>query len=165
MKPTIETIKTMVNESHLINAAKTVFTAIAYEQTVAEIIKTKQMEVISFFKFKSAPEWQEKLKNKKVLPELITRPEDMYLASDEDFNLYLNEMHKFHKESGFKVKKNYCPLLVAESLTREAKRAFVDLLEPFTGISFDGLICSGLKNYHKYIDLNLSLFAGKVKIN
>jgi hypothetical protein len=60
------------------------------------------------------------------------------------------------------TKDGNCPLLEAESLERDAKQAFIDALEPYTGLSVHRLLCSGLKTYDKYIDLNLSLFANKV---
>jgi hypothetical protein len=158
----VQKVKEMTQDQNLIKAATAVFQAMAYEQTVREVIAPKQKEVIDFFKFKVAPD------NLDLCDfETITRYEDLYLVSTEDIQIYIKEMDLFHREKGFKKPSpDHCPLLIAESLTRDTKEVFVDLLEPFTGLSFHQLICAGLnKAYKPYIDLNLSLFAPLVKIN
>lgn len=155
---TVNTVKTMLHDKSLATLAKTVFQAMAYESVVRDIVEPKQQEVISFFKFKVAPD-NLRLTDKTM----IESYNELYLVSDEDMQLYCKEMHEFYIEQGFKVDMNYCPLLMAESLTRDAKRYFVDALSSYTGLTFDRLICSGMSIYKEYVELNLKYFASVVK--
>lgn len=157
---TLQAVKAMTQNKNLINAATAVFQALAYEQTVREVINPKKHELVDFHKFRISPDFKGL-----EMGEFITRHEDMYLAAEQDFTLYLNEMDAFHREKGFeKPSSNHCPLLMAESLTRELKAAFVELLEPYTGLSPQDLMCH-FDLRKKYIDLNLSLFSPLVKID
>lgn len=173
MKPqTLQAVKAMTKDQNVINAATAVFQAMAYEQTVREVIEPKQQEVVDFYKFKIAMENRQYGENYTSLTErryrgnhTITRPQDMYLSDDQDFKIYAAEMDSFHREKGFqKPSPDHCPLLMAEHLTRQTKWAFVDLLEAYTGMSSE-MLFRKYSLYKQYIDLNLSLFAPLVKIN
>jgi hypothetical protein len=157
---TLQAVKAMTKNQNLINAAKAVFQAMAYEATVREVIEPKQQEVVDFFKFKVAPE------NAKFhAGEVITDRKNMYLADDQDFRIYAAEMDAFHRAQGFiKPSPDHCPLLMAESMRREAVHLFIDLLEPYTGINRN-MLFARYKLYDQYVDLNLSLFAPLVKID
>ena len=154
-KLTVETIKAMHTDKVMVALAKNLFTAMAYEQTIADLVKPKQQEVVSFYKFQVAEE------NKKFGRETISNKDHMYLASEEDFTIYMNEMHKFYIANGFKVELGVCPLLQAESLTRTAEQAFVNASQQYTGLNVHNLICAGMKHYREYIELNLKMFASK----
>jgi len=142
----VKDVENMANESHLITAAKTVFEAMAYESCVREVVEPKQQKVVDFYKFAVCPEML-----KYNAGTQITKATQMYLASDDDFQIYLKEMNLFYIAEGFKLPAfGYCPLLMAEDLTRQAKMYFVDALEPYTGLSYKNLICSehALENLH-----------------
>jgi hypothetical protein len=157
---TLQAVKSMTKNPNLINAAKALFQAMAYEQTVREVIEAKQQEVVDFYKFKVP---QENLRY--IETPIIKRRQDMYMASDEDFKIYASEMDSFHREKGFKKPSpDHCPLLMAESMRRETIHAFIDLLEPYTGINRN-MLFARYKLYDQYVDLNLSLFAPLVKID
>lgn len=154
-----ESLKEAVKNKDIQSIAKSVFKAMAYTQTVAEIVKPIQQEIIDFYKFEIAAKWREP-KYRFEGDVLINRPDDMYLADDTDCNIYYEETHKKYLSAGFKLKeKGYCPLLIAEDLERKVKRAFVDSLEEYIGMNADDLICSGLKHYKAYIEINLRMFA------
>lgn len=158
---TLESVKGMVKDEAMISLAKSLFQAMAHVETVKEVIEPKQQEVIDKHQFKTLKIW-----DKVEGPRTITKESDMFLASDEDFQIYVDEMDSFHNEKGFKkISKDHCPLLMAESLLRDVQRVFVDSTKPYTGMDTDMLLCSrnGLNNYRTYIDLHLKLFAPIIK--
>lgn len=143
--------------TELITAAKTVFMAMAYTQSVREIVEPYQTELLAFWKFKVAPEWLEK----RGAPDfdVITEHKHSYLMDDSDSQIYFKELHCKHLEHGFKVQMNYCPLLTAESLESDAKKVLLEMAEPMTGISGHKLLCAGLDKYKMAIELLLQLCA------
>lgn len=155
---TLAEVKKMTKDKSLVSLATSVFKAMAYENIVRKIVEPKQKEVINFFKFKVD------IKNLRLTDKtVIVNESELYLISDEDMKLYCKEMNSFYIQEGFKVEFEYCPLLMAEDLTRKAKAAFVDALSNYTSISFDDLMSSGLDIYNEYIELNLKFFSSKVK--
>ena len=77
--------------------------------------------------------------------------------SDADFKIYNEETHKKALEAGFKIKKDYCPLLIAENLLIEAENNLIDTFEEITGIKRDDILNLDLRK--KYLDLTLSLMS------
>jgi len=152
-------MKAMVNNQACITVMTAVFEAMAFCETIRDIVEPKQKELIDFFKFKVSQEFKER-----IGIEVVTEYRQLYMADRSDWEIFDKEMIAFYKEKGLKHKEGCCPLLEAESLVREIKRHAIDILEPFTGISFDNLSWN-LKNYEKYVELLLSLFAPKVKNN
>ena len=152
-------MRAMVSNEACITVMTAIFEAIAFCETVRSIVEPKQNELVNFFKFKVRDEFKERRGI-----EVITEYRQLYMADESDWKLFDNEIVKFYKEQGLKHKEGCCPLLEAESLVREVKRHAIGILEPFTGVSWDS-ICWNLKNYEKYIELMLTLFAPVVKTN
>ena len=152
-------IKAMVSDESCITIMTSLFESMAFCETIRSIVEPKQSEVVEFYKFKVREDFRER----RGL-EVVDTPRNMYLADESDWEIYNNEMIAFYKEQGLKHKEGCCPLLEAESLVREVKRHVVGILEPFTGISWDKVSWS-LKNYEKYMDLMLTLFAPVVQQN
>jgi len=165
MKPTAESLQKMCADPDCIKVVNALFEAIAYEQTVSEMIKPKQQEVIDFFKFPVKAELIKEFTEINRLNEIqnpITDPELIYYASDEDCELYYKEMHRIHLELGFKVKLHYCPILMAQSKVRDVKVEVANFLEPYMGLNYDQISYS-LDGYKKYYDLVMKAFAPAVK--
>jgi len=150
-------MRAMVSNEACITVMTAVFEAIAFCETIRSIVEPKQQEVINFFKFKVQKEFKERRNI-----EIITEYKQLYMADESDWKLLDTEMVAFYKEKGLKHKEGCCPLLEAESLVREVKRHAIGILEPFTGVSWD-MLCWNLKQYEKYIELQLTLFAPIVK--
>ena len=151
----VQTIKDIQNDSTAQRLAKAVFLSIAYVQTVREVIEPKQQEVIDFFKFKIAKQWRDFEQG-----EIIKSHKHLYLADESDWIIFDEEMRRVYKEVNLiPSKEGNCPLLEAESIEREAKRALVNYLESFTGLSFERM---GISNYFKYLDIMLTILASKV---
>lgn len=154
-----EEVKKMISDPDCIKVVNALFEAVAYAETVRDVIEPKQQELIDFYKFETADMWTEKYGEPK---RVITKYDHLYLATDEDSNLLYKEMHKVHLELGFKVEMNYCPLLIAEDLVRKVKVQVADFLEPYMGVSYDQ-ISYNLDRYKKYFELVMTMFAGVVK--
>jgi hypothetical protein len=159
-KLTADKLRDFTNDPANIKIMEALFMAIAFEQTITEIVNKKQDEVISFYKFKVRDEFSERLGQ-----ECVTNHKDAYLMSDEDFEIYHKEMQAFYHSDACPVKprgKDYCPALEAQSAVRELKRTIADVFEPVLGIGSDTL-CRNLKYYNQYFDLIMTLFAPKMK--
>jgi hypothetical protein len=137
-------------------AAKTVFKAMAFAQTIRPIVEGYQQKIIDEIKPRVDPKhgWA---KNKTV-----TTFKDSCLMCDEDFKIYLKRCNEERIKAKLHVdNEEFCPLLVAEDLQRQAERAFIEAMEPITHLTLDKVLCSknGLENYRKLIDLSLRLLA------
>ena len=167
MVQTEQDVKRMVNDADNIKLMQTLFEAVAYCETIRDIIEPKQQEIVDAYGFMVSDEWIERKekKGRTVQKERITSHKDMYLASDEDFNLYLKELKAFYKEKGLKVKRDgNCPLLEAESLVRDVKMHVANAFEPYFGFGYNKISYS-LESYRKYFDLLMTMFAPVIKNN
>lgn len=143
-----------------------IYAAKAYVECVRDIIVPKQIEILKFYKFSISEEVKKIYENRNVTdyPQVIEHPRYLYLLDDSDVKIYCEEMKKFHQEMGFKLNSpDNCPLLEAESLEREVNRHAVDFFEPYFGVNSDKLICAGLTEYRKFIDLLMQMFASNVE--
>ena len=140
--------------SDQIAAAKALLMAMAYVQTVRSIVESYQNELLAFWKFKAQTEYTERGRE-----EIILNHKHSYMMDEADSNIYLKELHKKHLENGFNVKFGDCPLLIAESLEREAKQLLVEVMEPVTKIKWEMFfnVISWQEKIKQYIDLTLSL--------
>lgn len=141
--------------NQMIAACKSTLMAIAYTQTVRPIVEGYQKKNLEIIK----PLDDE--------GKLITDLKHTYRMNDKDFNDYLDFCHEDAIKNGFEVKeRGYCPLLIAENLERQSKRLLIDVMKDHTGLEgldADKLICSGLDNYNKAVELTLNLLTKYVK--
>lgn len=138
---------------HIIIACEALLTAMAWQQVITPIVQTKQIEVLTFFKF--APD--EKYAD---MASPILDPKYSWCLDDDDFTIYHAEMEKWKNEQyPGKYPPDHCPALTAETLVRDAQKVLIDLCEEFTGLSLDMLLNSGLDTLKEYIDLQLRMLA------
>lgn len=136
-------------------AAETVFLAMAWTQTVEPVVKGYQQKILNDYVFNYALEWVERGEKEGR----ITNIRDTYLMTNEDFKRYMHLQNIERKKAGLHVEnEEFCPLLVAESLERDAKREMVKTMECVTGITCDQLTMN-LERYRKYVELTLQLLA------
>lgn len=152
----------------MISAAKAVFMAMAYTETVREVIEPVQKRLlqennykIDFNRFTRTERDVEEMK--KTVGEYCRDWKYLYLIFDEDMSDLMNKAHyQYTNVLKFEVERvGYCPLLCAESLERDAKRLLVDIMQPITKLSAEDVLCApkALENYYKLIDLTLRLLA------
>jgi hypothetical protein len=89
--------------------------------------------------------------------ERITKSSDLYLCEDNELcaRIY-DEADKRLKAAGIKpqdMHHDYCPALVAEDELRKIVRVLVDTSGKPMGVSADRLLCTGMKQYDKWVDL------------
>lgn len=114
---------------------------------IKEIVEPKQLEVIQKHQFKNLEDG-----------EVIESSDEFYLTSDEDFEIYREEMRQFYDEVGFVLPSpDHCPLLIAENELRIARRKFGQSLEKYTGLNYDDL-CGHIDELYKYNDLMVEVF-------
>ena len=134
-------------------AARTVFMAMAYTQSIKPVVESYQKEIINFYQFEVSPEWIEKGKPKGK----ITKSSEMYLATEKDFQLYLKESVIAREKAGLKVEDpEHCPLLVAQNIQRIAENILMDTMEALTGINSEKVNFK-LDLRKNYLDLCLTL--------
>lgn len=157
---TEQKIKDIISNEENVSVMKSLFEAIAYEETIRSIIEPMQQEIVDFHKFKMAPEWVARGIRES---EIITKPSDMYLASEGDKDLYFKELENgYIKVRCLPSKKGNCPLLEAESFVRDIKVEVANHFESQIGISYNDISWS-LSKYKTYYDLLLTMFAPSVK--
>ena len=92
--------------------------------------------------------------------EAIRDSEKLYLVRDEVAQACFDGFKEERKKSGLKVKEEgYCPLLVAEHETIKAKQEFVNYCAKYTGMDWQSLLCSGVKNCDRMVFITQKLFA------
>lgn len=164
---TASDIKNLVNDADNIKVMTSLFQAIAYYETVRAVIEPKKQAIVDFYKFQKSQEWIDREAGRAgEESNLINSPDRMYLAADEDFNLYLKELEEFYYSDACPFKperKGNCPLLEAESLVRDVKVQVADYFKPYFGFGYNQ-ISGSLSSYKKYYDLLLSMFAHKIQI-
>jgi len=154
-------VKALVDNPDNIAVMKSLFEAIAFQETVRSVIAPKQQEIIDFYKFKIDEKWKER----GDAEEIIISEKRMFLASDDDFQIYLKELEQFYYSDAcpFKPKrKGNCPLLEAESFVRDIKREVAEFFKEDFGFGYDA-ISGSLTRYKQYYDLLLTMFASNVK--
>lgn len=103
----------------LIAVVKTACNAEAYLEIVRPVVEGYQKEILEKHQFKiDIEKWTGYGFD---LEKPVLEPKDIYKMSDEDSLIYFRECELKHVEHGFKVKEGCCPLLVAESMLRNAK--------------------------------------------
>lgn len=144
-----------------IKTAQTVFMAMAYTKTIEPIVRRYESEILKKHQWTNKGEIERLAKhNLTEVEKVILNPGHSYLLSDEDFLIYNSECNEARKAAGLKVEsEEFCPLLVAENLERQAKRAFIDAMEETTKVKFDDLFKNFPEDYNKYLDLSLKLLA------
>jgi len=142
----------------MITAAEAVFAAMANVQTIEPIVQGYQTAILAKHRFAPDPELT------RFASEIILDPKEAFLLKDADFKVYNAECLAERDRLGLKVDKpEFCPLLVAEDLQRKAEHWLVEAMKPVTGLDLDRLLCAGVEELKKYIDLALRLLAPFVR--
>lgn len=134
----------------MIQAAQTLFMSMAATDTIRVVVLAYQQKEIDIM-----------MAINRYDGSLITSPEHAYAMSDEDYDIYLAAIKTHRDAAGLKVNNDdECPLLVAESIQRDAERNMINAMYPITKLSVDDLLYKGrLSLYKKVIDLSLKLLA------
>lgn len=142
----------------MIAAAENVFVAMAYVETIRPIVVGYQTAILAKHQFPVAA----RFKGVGDAPDIILNPEQSYLMDlDTDLPVFIAACRKEQKKAGLKTDTpEQCPLLVAESLLRDAKNLLIETMAPVTGLTVARLT---YPHYGEYVELTLRLLAPFVK--
>ncbi len=148
--------------AELLKAAETVFLAQAHADTLRPIVTGYQRQILNEKEYLIAEEWEER-SHGRIKRERITDPEKAYLLNEADFKEYLKKVDQHHIKRGYAdlVKEGKCPLLVAESMERDARRELLEEAEYITGI--DPAKIWKVEHYRKIEEIVLKLCAPHLK--
>lgn len=139
-----------------IEAVKKYLELRAYRETIEPVIRRYEKEILAKHR------WQEKRRYHGDKSAVLD-PDRVYLLSDSNFKIYLDEVHKKHLENGFDVPHGYCPLLMAEHAENQARWSMIDIFEPVTGINHDCLF--KLEHIEQITDILCRMVIGHCSAN
>jgi hypothetical protein len=151
-------IGNLINDESNVKIMKALFQAVAFSETIGEIVEKKQREILAFYKWKSAESSRRETK-------IILEPKDSYLLDELDFEIYLKELDSFYFSDACPVKPKKignCPKLEAESFVRDVKVQVAESFAPYFGFGYNE-VSRSLKIYRDYFELLMKMFASKVK--
>ena len=130
-------IPTISNE--LKTAVKLYLLAKAHEDTIRPIVEGYSLKILIDGKYTYDQKHMERRDN---LPEYITSLKDTWMMDDEQHNQYMRVIRVAHEANGFAkmlegLEIGYCPLLIAESATIDAKNAVLKQSEYLHGYDTD----------------------------
>jgi hypothetical protein len=146
----------------MIEAAETVFTAMAFEQCIRPVVEGYQRKVLAERTWATAPERMIVLQRRSDQPleQHITDIKSAWMMSEADFAVYLRRCNEERMAANLCVESdNHCPLRVAEDLTRQARGALFDVMASITGIPAAKAVTMRMADYNKMVDLTLKLLA------
>lgn len=141
--------KSFAPTGEMINAAEDMLLAEAAVKVIAPVVDAYQRRILADGQWKDPDNGQ-----------VILDPNLSYHMADGDFAEFDRRCHEARERAGLWVANaEHCPKLVAENDLRTAKRKLIDAMQPITGVDADGLLCLGLKEYDRYVDLSQKLLA------
>ena len=120
--------------SDMLNAVKAVLIAKVYADGIRPIVQANQSKVLLENDFRISEAWRNHRSLREVnLPEFVREEKIAYLMAEDDLKIYLQKVYDLNKASGLDVNDpTFCPLLVAESMYRDAVRLLLEVMEPIT---------------------------------
>jgi hypothetical protein len=154
----------------MIQAAYTVFKAMAWYETVKPIVEGYQRKVLAVNQWTNAAYLEglrAKLATRGVVLEESTKvildPRQTYELSADDWTTYYRLTDEEREKAGLtKSNPEGCPLLDADNLLVAAQSFLIDVCEPLTGLTRERVNYS-LEHRQKYLDLLMKMFAANVK--
>lgn len=144
----------------MIAAAESVFLAMTIESATRPVVESYQKKILTEREWYSDPA----MSNAPGIPERITDPKYAWVMGSEDFRLYRKRCNEECIAAKLPAETDdRCPLLVAENMTRLAKKAMLDTMASVTKL--DGATAASMNaaDYDHFVDLTLRLLAPFVK--
>lgn len=148
--------------AEMIAAAEAVFVALAFEQTIRPIVEGYKRKILSEREWHMSPETQAGVRrtDDKPIDTRITDIRYAWLMSDVDFAEYARLCNAARITANLVVESEaYCPLGVAEEITRQAKRKLCDVMAEVSGFDVETIRTMKIEHYEHYVDLTLRLLA------
>lgn len=126
--------------AHLVSLADSVVVAMSIHQLAVEAVQAYSSEVLNGMQAKIDRKWVDLGLDDK----LILNPKDAFLLSPGDAKVYYERCDIERQKRNMSIKEpGNCPALEAETLEREATKAFLEAMVPVTGITYDQAWTSG----------------------
>lgn len=134
----------------MLQSAKNVFMAMAHRDIIKPIVEGYEKKILE--------DLQPKYRKDSREQGTITNLDHTYLMEDETFLEFNRRCHIERMKANLHVSNpEFCPLLEAEEIVRQANNKLLDSLGPVTGINSSKALRCGMENYRKMIDLSLRL--------
>lgn len=147
----------------MIAAAENVFVAMAFEQSVRPIVEGYRQKIFAERTWRCDPDLVERLERRssdQPVEQYVTDIKSTWMMEKADFAVYLERCNAERIAAGLAVEhESYCPLLVAENMTIQAKHALCDAMAGVTNITAKAAATMKLDDYRKFVDLTLKLLA------
>ena len=144
-------------------AAENVFLAMAFEQSVRLIVEGYRQKILAERTWRCVPDLVERMARRssdQPAEQYVTDIKFTWMMEKEDFALYHDRCNPERIAAGLVVEHDsYCPLLVAENITIQAKHALCDAMAGVTNIPAKTAATLKLDDYRKFVDLTLKLLA------
>lgn len=168
--PTVKDAQRMAK--NLVGIVNTYLTAKAFAQVERENVDKIEREILQSTPYYA--DGNENTKTTRADGSRITEPKRTYLMHEKDLHSYLTELRNRLEAAGYKIEPGYerdgsiskdrwsyaCPALVAEDLERLACNVVIEAAAKELGYPSnyrDKLICSGMDNYRKFVELTVKL--------
>jgi len=122
----MENLINRIKSKENIELSKIMVAAMAWEETVKSIVIPYQKKILADNEWYNERELN--LKNVTIEKKRILNPNEYYLLSDKDAQIYYKLCDLEAKKAGLKHKVGCCPLLEAESFTRSARNHFAEAM-------------------------------------
>ena len=149
----MNTSRTFLPTPELIEAAELLFAAKAWVNTVKPIVRRIQQSVLDSHEFHPIDKYKDTERDGP-----IKEPERTYLMTDSDFEIYFAECKRAYAREGLHTDKpEFCPLLVAENIERQARDLMLERARYITNIDHNQIW--KLEFIHKLEELTCNLLS------
>lgn len=143
----------------MISITEAYLVAKAHTETIRAIVEPLQKRVLEDGQYPAINEYVVEERSKPVL-----NPDNTFLMSDADFQEYMFKTRELYEAAGLHTENpDECPLLVAENLERQAKRAMLEVATEqiirsrVPGFDLDLVYAHGPETLDKVVDLTLKI--------
>ena len=135
----------------MINASETLLLAMTNEGVIKEIVREYQTKVLKENTF-----MREERRSRSSEEGRILNPENDWLMSTDNFKKYHELCRVERRKIGLTVEnEDFCPYLVAHTLVIDARREFINIMKPISGIGYSDIM--KVKHFEQVADLNMQL--------
>lgn len=154
--------------TEVVEAVRAYLEARAVAEPLREAVDQVEREILAELQLTNNFDLSREL-NADLGPQVITEPKQVYLCNDEDqLEAYYDEVDARCRAAGLKpddMERDFCPALVAKRRVTEAEWVLIEeagkMLEMDEPEDLNNrLLCAGLEDRQKFIDLTVRLVVG-----
>ena len=140
-----------------IRLAEAVLVAKAHEDLIRPVVEAYETEILAKHQFCIDPQW---IDLGECEDQVILDRKKTFLLSDKDAKVFFQASHAARDAAGLKVDDpEFCPLLVAENVRREAEKALLKAMSAIEGLETLGKGFMTTEQRSKAVEITLRLLA------